>query len=313
MLTAGLAGVVKIMAGHETELATFAAKTGQTMAEVTEKYGGPIERIGRRTGVAFADVTRGMEKAYSGGVRAAEELIHVTDKAAGFQAAGLGDIAENLSTATTLANVFGISTSKALDLITASATRGEGDSSNYAKAWKKAASVAEAVGITHTELGAILVTASQEMFSVTEAGNSFIQFLTLLLRPTDRAVKALQDFASVNLDIESIQKRVRAGDFKGVYEDLQRLIAANPDMLGQVLESTEAMRGFLAVPSGKMQAEEAALIAEIPGATARAFEQGANTIERQIKRLLNDFKSFILELGDTMRPTINEMMNSPAT
>ena len=195
-LTAGLAGVVKIMASHETQLATFAAKTGQTMAEVTEQYGAPIERIGRRTGVAFADITRGMEKAYSGGVRAAEELIHVTDKAAGFQAAGLGDIADLLSTATTLANSFGITTSEAIDLVTASATRGEGDSANYAKAWKKSADIAAQVGISHTELGSILVTASQKMFSVTEAGNSFIQFLTLLLRPTERAVKALEDFAS---------------------------------------------------------------------------------------------------------------------
>ena len=69
----------------------------------------------------------------------------------------------------------------------------------------------------------------------------------------------------MNLDIESIQKRVRGGDFKGVYEDLAAPDRRKPDMLGQVLESTEAMRGFLAVPSGKMQAEEAALIAEIPG------------------------------------------------
>ena len=307
-LTTGLAGVIKIMASHETELATFAAKTGQAMEDVTAKYGAAVERIGQRTGVAFADVTRGMEKAYSGGVRATDELIHVTDKAAKFQAAGLGDIAENLSTATTLANVFGITTSEALDLIAASATRGEGDSANYARAWKEAGSIAKNVGLTHTELGAILVTASQEMKSVTKAGTSLIQFLTLMLRPTDRATKALADFASVNLDIESIQKRVRAGDFKGVYEDLQRLIAANPDLLGQILEGTEAMQAFFAVPAAKLMAEEPALIDEIPGAIDRAFEQGANTIERQIKRLLNDFKSFILDLGDTMRPTINEMM-----
>ena len=308
VLTGALTGVVKIMASHETELATFASKTGQTTAEVTEKYGAEIERIGQRTGVAFADITRGMEKAYSGGVKATEELIHVTDKAAKFQAAGLGDIAEILSSATTVATTFGITTSEAIDRVTASAILGEGDSESYANAWKNASGIASEVGLSSTELGAILSVASQEMKSVTKAGNAFIQFLNLLLRPTDRAREALQDFASVGLDIESIQKRVRAGDFLGVHSDLERLFAANENMMGEVLEGSEAMQAFLAVPFEKVAKREAAIVATSPGAPERAFEQGANTIERQIKRLLNDFKSFILDIGDTMRPTINEMM-----
>ena len=303
-LTAGLTGVLKVTSTFEDAIAGTAARTGKTFADIQANYGGQIQAIAEETGLATDRIALGYEKAISTGREgaAAHELV---GKAAKFEAAGMGDLAEAISTATTVADIFGGTASEALDLVTRSATSGEGNVAEYSTAWKDVASVAGAVGLSQRDVAASLTAVSRVMPSVRRGGTALRSFLQGFLKPTEDMTKALSDFASVNLDVVSVQDRLRRGDFVGVYRDLQRLIESNPDLLGRIVPNIEGIQFFTSV---NMDAFDAAfaMIEDSGDAVEFAFEQGQQNISRGLKQILQDFLTFIRELGNEMRPAIND-------
>ena len=303
VLTAGLGGTVKILSTQEDAVRQIAARTAMDLADVQTMYGAHISRIAEETGISFDKIAEGFEKSISEGVRG-EKAIELVGKAARFEAATLGDLAGAIQTATTLTNIWGIEATDALDLIARSATQGAGNAVDYARAWKDVAGVAEAVGLSQYDVAAALVAGSQRLRSVTHAGTSFRSMLQTFIAPTEQATKLLSDFADVNLDIETIQERLRGGDFVNVYRDLQRLVESNPQFAGRLF-NIEGLQFFQSI--GALDFDVAAgSIEDFQDQTERSFEVWEGSLSLSFRRMLQDFINFVREVGETIRPEIDK-------
>lgn len=180
---------------YEQGLARIASRTGQTFKQVEKEYGEHSKRIARETGQALGLVYDGIQKAISAGV-AGQKALNLVEAAAKSAASGVGEIDQQVSAATTLIEVFGVTGKQAIDTITRAAQIGEGETREYANAFKQVAGLANTMGLGIKDTAAGLAAVSRVAPNATIGATQFRSFLQSFLAPAGNAQKELEKLGS---------------------------------------------------------------------------------------------------------------------
>ena len=298
-LTGALAGVITRASMTQQSMTEVAAQTGKTLDEIESKYADHVRRISTSTGEAVGDVWNAFQKSISAGFEE-QAGVELVESAARFQAAGMGDMSTAISSATTLATVFGVTATDALDSIARAAQKGEGDVADFAPTFKNLAGPAAAAGMSMEQLSGVLAAISTVAPSVSEGGTQFQAFLRGITGATERAregLDALQRDSGIPVGVDAIVTRLKEQqDFVGVFRDLQRALGDDLTKISKVFRSAEAVKFYTTTDTELIERSMANTV-DFLGTVTDAFDEGANTVSRRFRRLKQEIAAALEELG----------------
>ena len=302
-LTGAAVGTLKAFSDQQSAFSGFAARTGQDVQALRERYGDAVKAIASETGISFSDVVQSFEKAESAGLRGADAIDAVGD-AARSQAAGIGSAAEQISLATSVTNAFGGSAQKALGVAVAAAQKGEGSAQDYAGALKGLVGLGSALDIDFSELAATLSATSQTAKSVPIAGTQIEAFLREIASPTETAKKELE---TLGLSFPALRKIIAESGLDSAVEAIQSATGGDVDILGRLFGSAEAQQFLLTTTADQIRG----LTAEVEGAAGTAvdfaFAQGAEDASRTLAKLRVRALLIAGSLGERLMPAFDRL------
>ena len=276
---------VQEFAAFETSLARVATTTGGTLAGISTQYGSLVQSISRETGIATDEIAAGIQKAISGGVTGFEQIRNLVGQAARFQAAGLGELAVAVSSATTLFANLGNEASESLNKIARAAQLGEGEVSDFSGAAKRLSVTAQVLGIDLETMLASISNLSQTAPSVGEAMINLEGVFRALIKPSEQAKEA---FEGIGLAVEDLRLRVSQGDLTGVIRDIQREIAdagtEGAALAGQFFRNTQGLLGLVSLNADVID-DFTARIRQGDRAVDEAFGEIVQTMQFSFDRL----------------------------
>ena len=305
-LSAAMVGVLKAHTSLESKVTEVAGKTGLSVKRIRDDYVDALREIGQRTGQADIPLLDGLQKALSAGLEgpAALEAVEVAAQAA---AAGIGDISDQVSAATTLVTIFGGTGRDALDTIARAAQVGEGETQDFAAAIKGVAGFAEQLGLTAHGTAAGLASISQVAASVPEGMTQFRSFLQSLLSPSEQARREVEALGDSFANLRDLARRE---GLAAVLARVRELGGGDPERLARLLGRTEAEAFALTVDTSALAGLETEIAGSFRGTIAKAFAEGENDIGRNLARLREAFKDFMEEVGAEIAPPALEVVRT---
>ena len=314
-LTAAAGGTLFAFAEYEKGFAEMAAKTGKSMASLEKSYGSAVKSIARQTGVSISQVQAGFQKGLSAGLEG-KAVIDAVTQATKSQAAGIGSLEDTISSATTAWSVLGVDASKAMDIITAAAQVGEGETEHFGQSLKGLVGQGGTLGIEFEELAGALAAVSQSAKTVTVGETQMIAFLKAISAPAKGAEKALEalseatgqsiTFGGLRSTIETQGMAAGFAHLKDVISDLKAAGADVAPIISDLFPSIEAQQFFNTVDPAKI-AELTGAIAGSEDTIQTAFEEGETTVSRQMARTKESLKGVAAAIGETLVPALTNM------
>ena len=285
---------------QQSKFSEVAAKTGVSVEELRATYGDAAREISEETGIALTSILDGFQKAISAGMEG-ESAIKLVGSAAKAEAAGIGALTDQISSATTVTAVFGEEGSLALDKIVRAAQLGEGDTEDFARALKGAVGIAKPLKAEFSEVAAALAAVSQTAKSVPIGESQLRGFLGNLVSPSQDAKKALDEFTGGLLSFEQLQKSVETDGLASVLATMQTIAGGDASKIARLFPREEAQQFFNTVDPNIIR-ELNSEIAAGEGTVFEAFEQGANDVERQLNMTKQAIINLAAEIGETLVP-----------
>ena len=302
-LTAALGASVKEFASFEDAFAKMAAKTGGNAVALRERYGDAVRAISKETGIAVGAVAEGLQKALSAGVEG-EQAIALVAQAAKSEAAGVVELADAVSSATTLTAVFGEEGGRSLDVIARAAQVGEGETEDFARSMKGLAGVASALGLEASETAGGLAAVSQVAKSVSEGETQFRQFLQAIASPSSEARTALGE---LGVSFDELRQVARDNGVVALFERLRSLIGDDSELLGRVFGSVEAQQFFNTIDPVVI-ARLAGEVENASGVIDDAFNQGEGTLVRELNKAKQSALDLGRGVGESLAPEIGRLV-----
>ena len=304
---AGVAGALKAFGGLEAKIAEVAAKTGLTLDGLKSQYFDDLREIQRETGRADFELWDGLQKAISAGLEG-DAALDAVRTAARSAAAGIGEIGDQVSSATTLLEVFDVTAGTALDVVARAAQVGEGETEHFSQALKGLGAVADSLNFSLYEVAGGLAAISRTAKSVPEGETQFRAFITSLTRATARGQKALDEL-EIGLTYAGLRE---IGDRKGLAALLRTLrdaVGDDVEKMTAILGSTEALQFVYNVDPAQLAELTADLEATAPGTIFRAFGEGADLSVRKMEQLRKSIGNAFEDLGKYLDPILGKLLD----
>ena len=300
---------------YERNLAQLASKTGKTFDDIEKEYATHLKKISRDTGRSFGEVADALQKSISAGVEG-KRALDLVEQSARSAASGIGIAAEQVSAATTLMEVFGVSARKSLDTITRAAQVGEGETSDYAKGFKETAGLARELGLEIDHIAAGLATASNVAPSLMHASTWLRSFFESMLAPTEDARKRLADLEFVHKSVgpggDVVERRVR--EFKDLreiarsdgliklLEVFKEIAGDDPELQKRLLGRVEALKFTTSVNVTSLARNLKSIQEGFKGSVDFAFQQQRSWL--QFQKMTQAVKEFSFTVGRYVVPPL---------
>ena len=151
------------------------------------------------------------------------------------------------------------------------------------------------------ELAGALAATAQQAKSVAEAETQINSFLRSLIDPSDAARKSLDEMSGGLVSFDDIQKQLRTEGLAAVVASLQTMTGMDPTQIAALFPEVEAQKFFNTADPAVISN----LTAEVEkGAKAipKAFDEGAQDIERLLSQTRETVKNLAADIGETLKP-----------
>ena len=210
------------------------------------------------------------------------EILKASQKGA---VGGFSDINTVANATTSVLNAYGLSASKAGDLVDQFAgtqNAGKLTINEYAENIGKVASVASAAGVSLEEVNAIIAASTVKGVRVTSAFDGLRAAISSTLKPSQEAA----DFAK-KLGIEFDATALKTGGIVGILEDLEKAGASTPENLVKLFGSVEAVAAIAPIAGEGLEDYAKALDIVKNTNADEAFNKVAGGLEQQSKAFQN--------------------------
>lgn len=305
-MTASTVGILAQGTQIEAGWSEVAAKTGKTTEEIRDTYESAAWNIAATTGVAMEDIQDSFQKAISANLQGAEAIEAVTLAAKG-QAAGIGESAKTVSAATTLWTAFGTDVAESINVVTAAAQFGEGETEDFANAFKGIVGLAgpKALNISLQDTAAGLAAISQTALSVPVGKSRMESFLRKLLTPTE----GLRDvLAEAGIEAESLRDIAANEGLATVLELLDEdVFQGDIDKIKKGLSDQFAIDFFLNVEPEMLRRLSGQVHGATAGAVDRAFAERETTLVHSFSLFTAQLARFSAVATQTLAPVIEKV------
>lgn len=302
---AGVAAAVMKFAGLDAKIAEVAAKTGLTMEELKTRYFDDLRAIQRETGATDFALWDGLQKAISAGV-GGEEALELVRASAMSAAAGIGEISDQVSSATTLMGQFKTAGGLALDVIARAAQVGEGETEDFSQALKGLGAVGSAVGLGLYDVAAGMASISRSAKSVAEGETQFRAFLTSMSGRSRVGAELLEE---MGLSFEKLREIGESRGLAAMVETLQRAVGDDIEKMQKILGSVEALQFVLNTDTAALEGLTADLRETAPGTIFRAMAEGAELSTRKLAQLRRGLGNILEDVGKHLDPLFGRALD----
>jgi TP901 family phage tail tape measure protein len=307
-LTLPIAGVgvaaVKMAADFEKSMASIVGLVG-VAAEEVKAMEGSVRSMAKAFGSSATEAGNALFYITSAGLRGADatDTLEASLKAA---AIGLGDVSTIADLATSALNAYGsdtLSATQATDVLTAAVREGKLEASQLAGSMGGVLPIASAMGVQFHEVGAAFAALSRTGTNASEAATQINGILSALLKPTMQAEKALR---TMGLSSEFLRANIKD---KGLLDTLQLLAAefdGNAAATASVFGNVRALKGVMDLMGANVEGTVAIFggLEDATGSVDAAFEVISQTAAFQFQQAMAEVKDLLLELGQTIMPTV---------
>ena len=304
---AGAAGLgIAISAAREfqTEMIKLNTLVG-IQADQVDEWSSALKRLAVETGRAPADLARAMFAITSGGARGVQamELLEQSAKAS---AIGLGDMTAIGRTATAMLQAFGtrgLTTEKAIDVLTSTVREGNLEASSLAGAFSRVLGPAAALGASVEDVGAFMATFTRLGGSTEQAATGLLNTFNLLIKPPKDAREAMEE---LGIGIEGIRATIREKGLLAGLEEMAGALEGNVDALGKVVPNTRSLIAILNTVI--LQSEQYAItqdnVNNSLGLTSEAFETWSDSADAAFTRFGAGSKTAAIAVGEIFLPPV---------
>jgi len=221
----------------------------------------------------------------SAGINAGADATHVLEVAMKASVGGMTSAETAVDAITTAINAYGYEAEQATmvsDLMFEAVRRGKMDYEGLAGALGPILGIASQAGMELQQVTASLATLTKAGIQIDEAGTAIRGALMGLMKPSEAMATQLQ-----KLGYESGVAMIEALGFQGTLEELANSVGHNQEKLTELFPNIRALTAVLPL-TGKMAdqaGKDLEAMAESAGASAKAYEDMADTVEAEMQRL----------------------------
>lgn len=217
-------------------------------------------------------------------------------------AAGLGDLTAVADAVTSAMNSYGaeaLSAEAATDVLLATVREGKLEAGELAGVIGRLAPLASEMGVEFHEVGGILAAMTRVGFGAADASTALRSIMTSLLGPTSEAAEML---ASVGTSAAELLVSIKERGLTVTLQELADTLDNDTVALGGVFANVRALAGVLPLigEKGGVATEIMDALAESAGATQKAFELTAETMEEQLKVSTITLEVEMIRLGESI-------------
>ncbi len=310
-LVALAAASTKMAADYEESMSKIVGLVGVARDQV-DGWSEDILEIASSFGKAPKEMADAMFFITSAGLRSAEAFDALT-MAAKASVGGLGDMTSIADALTSAMNAYGSETldaAKATDVLVATVREGKLEAADLASSIGAVIPLAAEMGVTFNEVGAAIASLTRIGFSVDQAGTSLQAIMSGLLKPTEQAEEALERFGTTAAEL---RQRVRDDGLLVTLSDLKDVIGDNDTAIAEIFPNVRALRGVLGLMGENAENTMQILdnMADVTGATDKAFEEASKTLKFKFNVAMSDLKTALtfigLEIGPIIIPVLQEI------
>ena len=295
-VTLGFGEAIREAAQFETSLAKI-----QTLLDVGKSgmklYGGAVDELSRKTGIAAGEVAEGLFQAISSGV-APTRVVGFMDTMTKAALGGFTDLATAVDGTTSVMNVYGLTageTVKVTDAMFVANKLGKTTFEELSRQMGTLAPTAAALGVGYEEMLSSLGATTKAGLNTATAATSIRQALAAMAKPSSEAAKMAKE-----LGIRFDEGAIKANGFVPYLELLAEKTGGSMGAMTTLFGSVEAanamllltkQQGIKDVVDGLGQMKAGASVTE------KAFKDVENTFERRVARIGANFQSVLRRIG----------------
>lgn len=314
IVAAGVA-IFKTGMDFEENMSKIVGLVGVAQDQVDE-WGKDILQLAPQLGKAPKELADGLFFVTSAGFRGAEAM-DVLEIAAKGSAAGLGETAMVADALTSAINAYGsenLDATKAADILTAAVREGKMEASALAPVLGSLLPTSSALGIGFDQVAGTLAVMSRTGLSAAEGATSLNAIMGTLLKPTEGAKKALDEYGLSMADLRSIAAQGPDG-LVNVMRLLETTFEDNEEALAQVIPNVRAFRGAMNILAQDADIVDDVMrgVNESTGALTHGFETASDTAkfkwDATVAQLQATLISFSGVLKEALVPVLEKLTN----
>jgi TP901 family phage tail tape measure protein len=302
-------GAVKTAMDFETSFAQIEGLVGVSGQDLEDLRQSAL-RLGPAYGVSATDAADALFFITSAGLRGSE-ATDVLEASLRGAVVGLGDVSTIADLATSAMNAYGsdiLSAKGATDVLTSAVREGKLEPAELAGAMGQVLPIASAMGIGFDEVGAAFAAMSRTGTNASAASTQLRGIMTSILKPTNQAEEAL---AEMGLSSAGLKEQIREEGLLSVLETLTDAFADNEVGAEQVFGNVRALSGVMDLMGANADGtrEIFGSLTESTGLLDEAFDVAADTSGHQLAVAMQEAKSSLMDLGNTLLPIfVNDVM-----
>ena len=242
----------------------------------------------------------------SSGIQDAASATKLLELSAKASTAGLGETQDVARVLVAVMNAYGLNANEAAGItneLVAAVREGSAEASDLVGSIGRVIPVAAQMGVEFAQVVSVLASMTNIGLSTERSTTGLIGIMSQLLKPTDASRRL---FKSLNIEIEDFRKEIDE-NFIGAMDRLFAAFAGKETIVAELFPDLRGFIGSLAAFGRERQGETAAIFGRIANnvtALGLALEEAQNTLSFKFKKALNDVRVSLLQVGQTLLPTM---------
>jgi len=308
--TAAITGVMKLTADFNKGLSNVSTLLGDDAMPMMDTYRQGLLKLSTEVPVALGGLNDALYQTVSA-TGDAEGAMEILTAAADLGVAGLGSTAESVNVVTSALNSFGYKASDTGELANVffkTVQAGKTDISQLAMGFGQIAPLAAQMGVDFKELMANTAALTTTGMKASVAYTQQKAALASMMKPTKDA-KVLLD----KLNVETFAGLIeRSGGMIEAFRELQSASEGDTEAFAKAMGSVEGLSGVLALMGPVADKAAANLVNMSNGVDTLggAVDKQTKELSAKVLMLWNNIKGGLIDLGNTLEPTISMMVDS---
>lgn len=305
---AAIATPVTFAAKFESQFARIAGLT-QIPRDAVQGLRKDVLALSKELGKSPDELGAGAYFILSSGIKSAATATEILSLSAKASAVGLGNTQDIARSVTSVMNAYHLSladAAKVTDEFVQIVKLGSGEPAELAQHIGEVTPIAAAMGVSLEQLGAILITLTNNGLDTATAVTDLKGIFNQLLSPSEFSKKV---FKELNIDIAQFRKEVD----ENAVAALQHLIKAtngSEAVLAALFPDIRGLTGIISAfsLSGEQTSEALDGVTNSSHALDNAFEIVSNTTEFKFHKAVSNLQVSLINLGTTLLPTATKAL-----
>lgn len=300
----GIGVAIKGFTDFDEAVTNIQAVTGQSDAEI-QKLADDLLNMGSRTVHGPQAVANAMYDIV-GGVADASTHMNILVASMLTATAGNADLGGTTKALISVMNAYRFSANKAgfvSDVLTRTVGMGVGTMDEFASALPQVTGLANSLGISFDDLGAMTAYLTTQGNSASQATTQLAAMMTALLNPNETMKKGLEE-----LGFSSGQAAIAALGLTGAFEALAGTQTANSEGMAKMSGSVEALRGITSMAGPDVEGFFAKFKSGVNSATDAAGDIQMDSAANQFALLRSNVEGLGIQIGQILVPILLDLV-----